>query len=224
MVVPAYRCRAQVARVVGEVKQAFPGAVTIVVDDGSGDGTGEAAQKAGAYVLSHARNQGKGVAVRTGLAEAVRRGAEIIVTLDGDGQHRAEDAARLAALVERAAADLAVGNRMGDPRGMPWDRRLSNRLSSLVVSIACQRWVPDSQCGLRALSARLAKGLPLTAEHFEIETEMLLAAAKAKARVQSVPVQSIYPEGEDQPASNIARLRDTLRFLRLLILFFLRWG
>jgi|YelNatPaOPRAMG01_1025707.scaffolds.fasta_scaffold00008_148 glycosyltransferase involved in cell wall biosynthesis len=224
VVIPAYQCAGQVGAVVREVQEELAGSGIIVVDDGSGDGTAEAARNAGAVVLSHPRNRGKGAALRTGFAEALRRGYQVVVTVDGDGQHRGQDAAVLAAVVAEGQADLALGNRMGNPERMPWDRRWSNRLSSLLVSIACLRRIPDSQCGVRAISAELLRSLPLASDRFEIETEVILAAAKSGARIASLPVASVYPDGEQSPPSHVARVRDTLRFLRFLLMFLLRWG
>ena len=224
VVVPAYRCRPWIEGVVRDLSQHIPDATIIVVDDGSDDGTGELARRAGAIVLSHPTNRGKGSALRTGFAEALRRRCRAVVTVDGDGQHRAEDAAKVLALVVGGKADLVLGNRMHNPGRMPRDRWLSNSLSSLVVSVACQRRIRDAQCGLRAVSAQLLQQLPLRSRRFEIESEMILLAAKAGARIASRPVASVYDEGDGNATSHIARARDTLRFLRLIFSHFLRWS
>lgn len=222
-VVPAYQCRRSIGSVVGDIREHFPHALIIVVDDGSDDGTADAAREAGVIVLCHATNRGKGAALRTGFRHALGAGTQVVVTLDGDGQHLASDAVALVDAVLKDGADLAVGNRMLDPAGMPWDRRVSNSLSSLIVSVAIQRRVPDVQCGLRAVKASLLRRLPLRADYFEVETEMLLVAAMAGARIVSIPIRSVYAK-DGQGASHIRRVRDTIRFLALLGRTAFRWA
>ena len=221
VVVPAHNCGGTIGGVVRGLNESLPGSTVVVVDDGSTDDTAEVAASAGANVLSHPRNRGKGAAIRSGLAEAFRAGAEVILTVDGDGQHLPEDARAVAEACWTSCADVVVGNRMSSAAGMPMDRQLSNRLSSLVVSIACQQRIPDSQCGLRAFRRWVLEGVPLRTERFEIETEMLLAAAKRWATIRSVPIHSVYDR--ELPTSHVHRLKDTVRFLLLLVAWLVRW-
>ncbi len=221
IVVPAYNCASTVGEVVRGLKDALPEALVLVVDDGSTDDSATVARKAGAVVLCHPHNRGKGAAVRTGLAEALRRQAAVILTVDGDGQHLPRDAKAVVEACQTARGDVVVGDRMAATGGMPWDRRISNRLSSLVVSVACQQRVHDSQCGLRAFRRWVLWKTPLRAERFEIETEMLLAAAKKGAKIVGIPIRSVY--SRTLPVSHVRRLKDTVRFLLLLGRWFIHW-
>src|SRR5579864_7039419 len=123
VVVAAYNEARVIASVLGEVLRR--GFQAVVVDDGSRDGTADAAASAGAWVVPHPVNLGQGAALQTGIRFAVQRGASHIVTFDGDGQHRAADIARLIEALEHGEADFALGSRFlgGDTPGMPLARR-----------------------------------------------------------------------------------------------------
>lgn len=159
-----------------------------VVDDGCTDATAALAAAAGARVWRHPTRQGKGAALRAGLAAARARGAAWAVTLDGDGQHPPECIPDLLACARRTGATLVVGNRFAGPTPMPWLRRAVNRLMSRWLSRRAGREFPDSQCGFRLLDLALWERLSLGTDHFECESEMLLAWARAGAAIAFVPI------------------------------------
>jgi glycosyltransferase involved in cell wall biosynthesis len=208
--IPVYNAAAHVGKVVqraaGEVGR------VLVVDDGSTDGSGEEARAAGAEILRHAVNRGKGAAWRTGLARCRELGCEWIVLLDADGQHDPGDIPRLLA-AGGTGARFVLGNRMADAGRMPFSHRVGNRFSSWLVSRLCGQSLPDSQCGFRVLHRSLLDMLALTADHYEADSEMLIQAARAGCRIVSVPVATIYADEH----SNIRPLKDALRVLRLLL-------
>jgi glycosyltransferase involved in cell wall biosynthesis len=208
--IPAYNASGHVGNVVRRTL-AHAGRV-LLVDDGSTDGSGEEACAAGAEVIRHATNQGKGAALRTGLARCGVMGCEWIVLLDADGQHHPDDIPRLLAGGVRGAK-FVLGNRMNQTANMPFWHRVGNRLSSWIVSRLCGQPLPDSQCGFRLLHRDLLGSLALTADHYEVDSEMLILAARAGCRIASVPVATIYA-GEH---SNIRPLKDAWRVLRLLL-------
>jgi glycosyltransferase involved in cell wall biosynthesis len=181
-----------------------------VVDDGSTDGTAEAAQRAGAHLIRHATPQGKGAALRGAWRWAEARGFAWALTLDGDGQHSPADIPCLFQAAERTGAALVAGNRMEQTAKMPWVRRLVNRWMSRRLSLLTGCDLPDSQCGFRLLSLHALRNLPLHAEHFEIESEVLVAFMRAGLRVEFTPVSVIYRSER----SKIRPLRDTLRWFR----------
>lgn len=182
----------------------------IVVDDGSSDATGAVAADAGARVLTHPRVRGKGAALTTGLSEARRLGFEMALVLDGDGQHTPADIPVFLSCARQTSAPLIVGNRMQTPEGMPWLRRVVNRWMSQRLSTLAGRLLPDSQCGFRLINLQTWSALAISAEHFEIESEILLAFIAAGARVEFVPIQVIYKSEQ----SKIHPWRDTWRWFR----------
>jgi len=163
----------------------------IVVDDGSVDETASAAAAAGAAVLRHATNLGKGASVNRGLAAAHEAGFGWAALLDGDGQHKPEDLPRLLACAERTGAALVIGDRMHNSGAMPWLRRQVNRWMSRKLSQRSGRLLPDTQCGFRLVNLEAWRGLRLRAGRFEVESEMLLAFIGAGYRVEFTPIQVV---------------------------------
>lgn len=202
----------EAGRIGGVVRRTLPGvARVIVVDDGSSDGTGAEARAEGAEVIVHPANRGKGAALATGIARCLELGCEWVLLLDGDGQHDPTDIPELMAAVG-AGATLAVGNRMGHVDGMPWGRRIGNRVSSWLVSRLIGQRVADSQCGFRLLHRSVLGALKFSTRHYESDTEMLILAALAGHRIANAPVATIYG-GE---TSHIRPWKDLARFFRLL--------
>ena len=186
----------------------------LVVDDGSTDETEAQARQSGAEVLRHTENQGKGAAIKTGLRElSARSGVEHILVLDGDGQHLPEEIPRFFDAANSSDAGMFVGNRMSDVVGMPFVRRLTNRIMSAQISAACGQSVPDTQCGFRMLRVALA---PILADcpstRYDFETEILVIASLRGFKIAAVPVSTVY--GDEK--SKIHPVRDTLRFIRLM--------
>jgi glycosyltransferase involved in cell wall biosynthesis len=170
----------------------------IVVDDGSTDGSGEVAARAGAAaVLRHPRRAGKGAALRTGFGLALRRGATAIATLDGDGQHDPADLPGLLTAHSEAPDALVLGDRFaadsGDP--VPPLRRAAIRAADRTLGLILPTSVSDSQCGFRIYPGALLRDVVLREEGFVLETEALVEAARAGHRLVSVPIRSVYPAG-----------------------------
>ena len=210
VVVPGFN----VARTIGSlVVQLTPmGCEVVVVDDGSTDRTADVAHTAGARVLRHPQNIGKGRSLRDGFAEALTRGAQVVVTMDGDGQHLPGDLPRLLEALQADGVGVVVGNRMQNLRNMPWGRRVTNWLMSRGISRLCGQWVPDSQCGFRAVRREVLEQITLTTERYEIESELLIKAARVGFRLVSVPITTIYRNER----SRIRPVADTVRFFRFL--------
>ncbi len=164
----------------------------IVVDDGSDDGTALAAEAAGASVLRHSENRGKGHALAAGLAAAVDAGADAVVTLDADGQHPPEAIPLLLAPIVAGTSDLVVGERARDTGAMPLGRRVTNWLSSSLLSRAVGFAVPDSQCGFRAMRREVAAVVHPAGGRYEYETEFLFLAARRGFRISGVTVPTVY--------------------------------
>lgn len=196
------------------------GVETWVVDDGSQDATAARAREAGARVIVHPQNRGKGMAIRTAFAEFLKSSKKYLVILDADGQH---DPSRLPAFIEAAEkgeADVLVGNRMDHAEAMPLVRRLTNRFMSWMVSRFAGQRIPDSQCGFRLLTRAFAERFQPTTGNFDLESEMLIQAGRMGFRIGAVPIPTIY--GDEK--SKIRPVRDTLRFLKFLWRQLGRWG
>lgn len=204
IVIPAFNEAERLAEVV-EVAGLF--GPVLVVDDGSADGSPEIALMAGAEVIRHSENEGKGRALETGFAEAVSRDVDWVLTLDGDGQHDPAEVVNLLA-ARGKGWDVILGNRMEDVSAMPRVRRMTNRVMSAWLSRIMGQQVPDTQTGFRCMRTRLVAGAAPKAKGFAAESEWLLLWARSGARIGSVRVRTIYHGG-----SSIRPFRDTLRFL-----------
>jgi glycosyltransferase involved in cell wall biosynthesis len=206
VVIPCFNEGASIAALVREVRQHLP--FVMVVNDGSTDDTSTLAVAAGATVVSHARNLGKGAALKTGLSAALTRGFEWGLTLDGDGQHRPQDVPAFLRCAEQANVRLVIGNRMHNPQAIPWLRRRVNRWMSRRLSERAGQLLLDSQCGFRLIDLKVWAGMPLETDHFELESEMLLAFVRAGYRVEFVPIQVV---GRGQ-SSHIHPVADSWRW------------
>lgn len=210
-VIPARDAASTIAGVVRGLRATLPDATVIVVDDGSHDETSVRAREAGAVVLRHAMNRGKGAALETGFDEALRRGADAALALDADGQHDPAWAPRI--LEGLSSADVVVGSRLQSRDGMPWLRRVTNDVTSWWVSRLAGTAIEDSQSGYRAIRAPVLRRVRPEARRFEYESEYLVAAARAGFRIGAVPIPTLY----NAPGSHIRPLRDTARFVRFVL-------
>jgi glycosyltransferase involved in cell wall biosynthesis len=207
--IPAYNEATEIAHVVrGCAEHADE---VLVVDDGSGDETAQAAEAAGATVIVHKRNAGKGAAIRTGLGYVRGHEFDAVVLLDGDGQHDWNEIRRFVEAAERTGAPIVLGDRMRDVAEMPALRRWTNRTTSRIISRLARQRIPDSQCGFRLLRAEVLADLDLKTANYETESEMLLQAAAAGHRIESIPIKTIY----NAAPSHIHPVRDTWRFIKL---------
>lgn len=204
-VVPALNEARTIAQVIGGIKPYVRHIV--VVDDGSTDDTGAIATRAGALVLRHATPQGKGSAVRTGLAHALAQpDISHVLLLDGDMQHLPEEAPRL---LDAAAngADLVIGQRGFERTAMPASRYYANFLGSQALSSFMGVALADTQCGYRLFRADMLRRLRLRATGYDIETEMLVKVGRLGGRIEHVRVSAVYNGGR----SKLRPVRDTTR-------------
>jgi glycosyltransferase involved in cell wall biosynthesis len=203
--IPAYNEAATIADVVRGV-QPFVSQV-LVVDDGSIDSTGDEARAAGARVVAHATNLGKGQAVRTGLTHLLSSDVTHVILLDGDMQHLPDESPRLLDAARATGADVVIGERRFDPAGMPASRYHANRIGSRALSSFVGVPVDDTQCGFRVFRAEALRKMRLSARGYDIETEMLIKLRRLGGRVASVPVSAVY----NRRRSKLRPIRDTTR-------------
>jgi glycosyltransferase involved in cell wall biosynthesis len=209
--IPAFNEEKRIGEVVSGVLKYVPKA--IVVDDGSTDGTARIARDAGAEILPHARNLGKGASLRDGLERAFSEGFDPVVVLDGDGQHDWNEIPLFLEADREGRLDVIVGNRMGRTEGMPLVRKLTNRVTSFFASLLTGQRIPDSQCGFRLIRGRAFRRMEFKTMRYETETEMLIEAGRGGCRIGAIEVKTIY--GAER--SKIKPVRDTIRFIRLVI-------
>lgn len=167
----------------------------VVVDDGSGDHTGQVAQQYGAEVVRHLVNLGAGAATKTGIEYALSRGADIIVTIDGDGQHYPEDAPVLLKALQEKAVDVVIGSRFlkkKDQLYIPRHRRLLNYLGNALTAIITGVFVSDSQSGYKAFRASFARQLDFQFKGYEFCTEFIHLMRHHGATFEEVPIRVRY--------------------------------
>ena len=199
--IPAFNEEATIAEVLVKTKPFVDGMV--VVNDGSTDRTAQIAQGQGAIVVSHVINRGLGAAVGTGFAAAKRWKADVVVTLDADGQHDAHEIQKFLAAIE-AGADVVIGSRMleiSSPsqgevgRGlMPFHRRVANTIGNLVTLLLFGAWVTDSQSGFRVFTRYALGKIEVKTNRMEVSSELIAEAKRHQLKLVEVPIQAIYTD------------------------------
>lgn len=183
------------ASMIGDVVSGLRGAgyPVIVVDDGSADPTGAAAEKAGATVIRHPVNLGQGAALQTGLDFALRSGAETIVTFDADGQHRVADVEPLCRTLAEAHADFALGSRfLSGALCAPLSRRVLLKVATWFTRLTTGLRVTDTHNGLRAMTRRGAGSIKLRQNRMAHGSEILAQIAASGLKYVEVPVTIEY--------------------------------
>jgi glycosyltransferase involved in cell wall biosynthesis len=169
----------------------------LVVDDGSDDDTARVAEYAGAFVIKHPYNQGKGAALNRGLCESRRLGADCMVTLDADGQHLPAEINRLVEPIQAGRADLVIGSRyLSRQNQVPLHRLLGHKFFNIFTKLGSGIQVSDSQSGFRAFSRNAIDSLCFTSQGFSVESEMQFLAQQKNLVINEVPVTISYL---DQP-------------------------
>ncbi len=186
IVIPAYNEEKHIFEV---VKGARKYGKVIVVDDGSQDATAELAREAGALVLKLSRNKGKGYAMRVGARRALELGADAVVFMDGDGQHRPEDVPKFVEAV-REGAEVVLGQRVGGK--MPMIKKIGNWGLQQMFFLLFGRSVKDTQCGFKAFPARVLEGLEWKENGYFVDTEIAAMASRQGLRVAFVEIPAIY--------------------------------
>lgn len=191
IVVPAFDEAQSVGQVVREIRHTYENVV--VVDDGSEDLTAEVSREAGATVLVHLINRGQGAALKTGIDYALGNGAEIIVTFDSDGQHQAEDIARLIGPVLEGQVDVALGSRfLGKDVRVPLVRLVVLKLGIVFTRLISRIHVTDTHNGLRALSKLAASQIRVSQDRMAHASEILDEVSRLGLRYCEVPVRIVY--------------------------------
>jgi glycosyltransferase involved in cell wall biosynthesis len=223
VVIPAYDERATI-REVASAARALADTV-IVVDDGSVDGTSAQLEGMDVMLLRHDRNRGKADTLWTGFTRALELGADLVVTLDGDGQHNAEDIPRLLAAYALHPECIVIGSRLHDRANFPARRYYANCFARFWISWAAGYPIADTQTGFRIYPARLLEQFERAHFHgegFVFESEVLIRAAHRGVRAVAVPIPGIYPKAAR--ASHFRPVIDILLIVRMVAGHLLRRG
>jgi glycosyltransferase involved in cell wall biosynthesis len=168
----------------------------LVIDDGSEDETKKIAKDAGATVISHKKNRGKGAAIRTGFQYAKENDFDYVVTMDGDGQHNPLEIPALLENVVNNGHDISIGFRVGNNSEMPMWRRVGKRVLDYTTSMGTGGYVTDSQCGFRAFNKKAYESIApkLKGEAFSVESEQLIQAHQLGLKVVNTNVTCKYAD------------------------------
>lgn len=212
-VIPTYQNAKTLLQVVADVHRVVD--TVFVVDDGSNDGTAALLGKATGNerpekVLTHPKNCGKGAALKTGLTYARQQGFRYAVTVDADGQHRADDIPALLKAVEEEPDALAIGSRGLQHENMPAKSTFANRFSNFWFALQTLQRLPDTQSGLRVYPLRRLHGLRWMSARYEAELTLLVFSAWAGVKLLPVPVSVYYPP-RDQRVTHFRPGRDFTR-------------
>ncbi|MCB1182048.1 glycosyltransferase family 2 protein [bacterium] len=213
-ILPALNAARFLPDVIGRIRAAQPDVRVLVVDDGSSDGTADAARAAGAEVAVHEVNKGKGEALKTGYAWAQRENLAWVFTMDSDGQHLPEEMQGFRDAADQGGLDVVVGTRMAATADMPWLRKMTNLFTSWVISRLAGCEIPDSQNGYRLYRVACFAGLVLRTSRYDSESEILVRLARRGHRIGSAPITTVY--GDE--VSSINPFVDTGRFFRLVFM------
>ena len=191
--IPAYNEERIISDIVHRTKK-FVDKV-VVCDDGSSDNTVQNAKQAGAEIIQHRKNQGKGAAMKSLFNHAKQIDADIIVTMDGDGQFLPEEIPRILEPVIENRSDIVIGYRFDDTTEMPAYRKIGNKLLDRATNIAVDLPVRDSQSGFRAYSKKALDMINFSTDGFGADSEILINAAKSGLKISEVKVTVIYNTG-----------------------------
>jgi len=193
VVMPSFNEEECIGKVISKVKKYVNN--IIVVDDGSSDKTGETAKNKGCYVLTFVVNRGVGAATSAGIEFALKKGADIIVTLDADGQHMPREVPRIVEPILSNIADVVIGSRMiggRSTRTMPWHRRAGVKIITKLVNNTTKHGIKDSQSGFRAYSRKSLDALTIHENGMGVSTEILMNAKKHGLRICEVSSRCNY--------------------------------
>jgi len=223
LLIPAYNEEAYIEKVVfGCLKYKLD---ILIINDGSTDDTANIIKKipkprdSRIIIVEHSINRGKGQSLITGFDYIVKNNYSGVITLDADGQHDVNEIAFFLKAVEEEDPDIIVGNRLGETKGMPVVRLLTNVFTSWIISRIAGRRINDVQSGYRYIKSKALKTIKLETRNFDTEPEILIRASWLDYNIKNIPIKTIYLENT---VSHVNPITDTVKFFKL-VLKSLKW-
>ncbi len=208
ILIPAYNEERHIGKLLKQIRMNSDAHI-IVYDDGSSDNTVLIAEKYADKVYVHKKNQGKGKTLLDGIM-LMKLDYEYALLMDADGQHSPED---INEFLNQTGYDIVIGHRNMNLINMPVIRYLTNRVTTLVTSVAAHRKTYDSQSGFRMVRTESVSQIPIKTFRFQMESEMLIKAGKMHMKIGKASVKTIY--GDE--ISKINPIIDTLRFIKMIL-------
>ena len=208
VIIPAFNAAAYLPELIERINGQVSAAELIIINDGSSDNTAEVIKTLGCPYIAFPDNRGKGAALKAGFTHAINNKYDAVITIDADLQHRPEHLPLFYSHFDQA--DLLIGTRAINQRIMPLERRLTNNLTSLIISIFGSLRIRDSQSGYRLIKTAVLRRLCLTSVRYDTESEMLFQSGYLGFSAGEVPIATVYAGSR----SFINPLKDTTRFIR----------
>ncbi|MBM2820496.1 MAG: glycosyl transferase family 2 [Candidatus Berkelbacteria bacterium] len=197
IIIPAYNEEKTLGEVLESIPKRFPKiskTEIIVISDGSRDETASIALKSGATLIEHDLNRGLGGALGTGFEYARRNNFDAVLTFDADGQHNSEDIWPVLRPIIHGRADVVIGSRLKNPKGMPWFRIVGIWGLNIITALFYWVWSTDSQSGLRAFSKKAIKNIDIHSNKMEVSSEFFFEIGRKELKLVEVPIKSIYTD------------------------------
>lgn len=214
--IPAFNEERVIQDVIHEIKKSGYHDI-IIVDDGSQDDTQKKASEIeGVIALRHKINRGKGAAAKTAIEAAKLIGAEIIITMDGDGQHDPADIESMLSPILSGGYDVVLGSRLKNSKGMPWYKIIHNKIGNAITWYLYGLWVTDSQSGFRAYSIKAAEKINTRADRYEYDSEIIKEIYAYKLKYTEVPIKVRYTEysmGKENKQSLLNGIKTAYRMI-----------
>ena len=221
ILIPAYNEEKTIGKVIKAIPRRYPKITRteiIVIDDGSWDNTPKIAQKMKATLISHYINRGLGGALGTGFTYVKRNKFDLLLTFDADGQHNPQDIWPVLKPILDGKADVVIGSRLKNHRGMPWYRIVGIWGLNILTLLFYWVWTTDSQSGLRAFSHKAIEEIDIQSNKMEVSSEFFYEISRKNLKLLEVPIRSIYTQyslGKGQKNSNVFRIISKLIYRRL---------
>lgn len=204
IVIPAHNEGSVLANLLNKIKSVITAEI-IVVNDGSTDNTTEIALENKAIVLEHMINRGAGAATKTGIKYALQEDADIIITMDGDGQHDPSDIPNVLDPVLKEEFDVAIGSRLLNRENMPVIRRFFNLAGNIFTYLLFGLMIKDSQSGFKAFSKSAVNKINFNADGYEFCSEIIREIKKNKLKYIEIPIKTIYTDYSLSKGQNFSK-------------------